>query len=58
MLVNHLAKRHPEVSPDSVPELNLPIMRQTRDYFCQYCDKARTIFSKDFPPTKGAWLIW
>ena len=39
MLVNHLAKRHPDVSPDSVPELNLPILRQTRDYYCQYCEK-------------------
>lgn len=39
MLVNHLAKRHPDVPPESVPELNLPILRQTRDYYCQYCDK-------------------
>lgn len=39
MLVNHLAKRHPDVAPESVPELNLPILRQTRDYYCQYCDK-------------------
>jgi len=37
--VNHLAKRHPDVAPESVPELNLPILRQTRDYYCQYCDK-------------------
>lgn len=41
MLVNHLAKRHPDVAPESVPELNLPILRQTRDYYCQYCDKVR-----------------
>jgi len=39
MLVNHLAKRHPDVAPESVPELNLPILRQTRDYYCQYCEK-------------------
>lgn len=39
MLVNHLAKRHPDVAPESIPELNLPILRQTRDYYCQYCDK-------------------
>jgi len=39
MLVNHLAKRHPDVAPDEVPELNLPILRTTRDYFCQYCEK-------------------
>ncbi|XP_034940799.1 PR domain zinc finger protein 10-like [Chelonus insularis] len=46
MLVNHLAKRHPDISPDSVPELNLPILRQTRDYYCQYCDKVYKSSSK------------
>lgn len=46
MLVNHLAKRHPEVSPESIPELNLPILRQTRDYYCQYCDKVYKSSSK------------
>ncbi|XP_011144676.1 PR domain zinc finger protein 10-like [Harpegnathos saltator] len=46
MLVNHLAKRHPDVAPESVPELNLPIMRQTRDYYCQYCDKVYKSSSK------------
>ncbi|XP_015116917.1 PR domain zinc finger protein 10 [Diachasma alloeum] len=46
MLVNHLAKRHPEVSPESIPELNLPIFRQTRDYYCQYCDKVYKSSSK------------
>ena len=39
MLVNHLAKRHPEQKPDSIPELTLPILRTQRDFFCQYCDK-------------------
>lgn len=39
MLVNHLAKRHPDIIPDTVPELNLPILKTTRDYYCQYCDK-------------------
>jgi hypothetical protein len=43
MLVNHLAKRHPEVSPTNVPELNLPILKTTKDYFCQYCSKVRTL---------------
>lgn len=43
MLVNHLAKRHPDVPPESVPELCLPILRQTRDYYCQYCDKVSVI---------------
>ncbi|KAB0795367.1 hypothetical protein PPYR_12206 [Photinus pyralis] len=46
MLVNHLAKRHPDISPDSVPELNLPILRTTRDYYCQYCDKIYKSSSK------------
>ncbi len=41
MLVNHLAKRHPDIKPEDVPELNLPILRTRRDYFCQYCDKVR-----------------
>lgn len=44
MLVNHLANRHPEVTPDSVPELNLPILKANRDYYCQYCDKVRIIY--------------
>ena len=39
MLVNHLAKRHPEISTTHVPELNLPILKSQRDYYCQYCDK-------------------
>ena len=39
MLVNHLAKRHPEVAPENVPELNLPILKTTKDFFCQYCSK-------------------
>ena len=39
--VNHLSKRHPEMSIDDVPELTLPIIKPNRDYFCQYCDKVR-----------------
>ena len=46
MLVNHIAKRHPEVKPDSVPELNLPILKTQRDYYCQYCDKVYKSSSK------------
>ena len=42
MLVNHLAKRHPEVPPTAVPELNLPILKTTKDFYCQYCDKVET----------------
>ncbi|XP_014244658.1 PR domain zinc finger protein 10-like isoform X1 [Cimex lectularius] len=39
MLVNHLAKMHPEVPPESLPELNLPILKDNVYYYCQYCDK-------------------
>lgn len=39
MLVNHMAKRHPSVNVDTVPELNLPILKVERYYYCQYCDK-------------------
>jgi len=46
MLVNHLANRHPDITPDSVPELNLPILKTTRDYYCQYCDKIYKSSSK------------
>ncbi|XP_052805103.1 PR domain zinc finger protein 10-like isoform X2 [Mya arenaria] len=46
MLVNHIAKRHPNVKIDSVPELNLPILKTQRDYYCQYCDKVYKSSSK------------
>ena len=46
MLVNHLAKRHPEMKSEDIPELNLPILRTHRDYFCQYCDKVYKSSSK------------
>lgn len=46
MLVNHLAKRHPTVTPSSVPELNLPILKTTKDFYCQYCDKVYKSSSK------------
>ena len=46
MLVNHLAKQHPDVKPESVPELNLPILKTQRDYYCQYCDKIYKSSSK------------
>lgn len=46
MLVNHLAKRHPDLPPEAVPELNLPILKTTRDYYCQYCDKIYKSSSK------------
>ncbi|XP_030833424.1 PR domain zinc finger protein 10 isoform X2 [Strongylocentrotus purpuratus] len=46
MLVNHLAKRHPEVAPDTVPELNLPIVKPNRNYFCAYCEKVYKSSSK------------
>lgn len=46
MLVNHMAKRHPNVQLELVPELNLPILRATRDYYCQYCEKVYRSSSK------------
>ncbi|XP_034244765.1 zinc finger protein 665-like [Thrips palmi] len=39
MLVNHIAKYHPNIAPDEVPELNLPIMKTTRDFYCHLCEK-------------------
>ena len=46
MLVNHLANKHPGVKIDSVPELNLPILKTQRDYYCKYCDKVYKSSSK------------
>lgn len=46
MLVNHLAQRHPGITLASVPELNLPILKANRDYYCQYCDKIYKSSSK------------
>lgn len=46
MLVNHLAKRHPGMSINSVPELNLPILKTQRCYYCQYCNKVYKSSSK------------
>ena len=46
MLVNHLAKRHPEIKPETVPELNLPILKTQKDYYCNYCDKVYKSSSK------------
>ncbi|KAJ1519417.1 hypothetical protein ONE63_004709 [Megalurothrips usitatus] len=39
MLVNHIAKYHPTMDPDEVPELSLPIMQTTRDFYCHLCEK-------------------
>ena len=41
MLVNHLAKQHPNIPIESIPELNLPILEIQRNYHCQYCHKVR-----------------
>lgn len=46
MLVNHMAKQHPDVSMDSVHELSLPILQTQRCYYCQYCDKEYRSSSK------------
>ncbi|KAM9297037.1 LOW QUALITY PROTEIN: PR domain zinc finger protein 10 [Gastrophryne carolinensis] len=46
MLVNHLSKRHPDMKIEEVPELNLPIIKPNRDYYCQYCEKVYKSASK------------
>jgi hypothetical protein len=46
MLVNHLAKRHPEKKIKSIPELNQPILRLTRNYPCLYCERIYKSSSK------------
>lgn len=46
MLVNHMAKRHPDVRIDSVHELSLPILKTERCFYCQYCDKVYKSSSK------------
>lgn len=46
MLVNHLVKLHPTIPVDSVPELNLPILKAQRFYYCAYCDKVYKSNSK------------
>lgn len=39
MLVNHMAKIHPNVRIDSVHELSLPILKTERCFYCLYCEK-------------------
>ncbi|XP_055302719.1 uncharacterized protein LOC129568626 [Sitodiplosis mosellana] len=46
MLVNHMAKRHPEIRIDSIHELNLPILKTERCFYCQYCEKSYKSSSK------------
>ncbi|KAK7082639.1 PR domain zinc finger protein 10, partial [Halocaridina rubra] len=46
MLVNHLAKRHPNVDMKCVPELNQPILKANQTFKCQYCDKRYRSSSK------------
>jgi hypothetical protein len=58
MLVNHLAKRHPDISPDSVPELNLPILKTTRDYYCQYCEKVNIMLVNCWSWYGMIWKVW
>lgn len=41
-----MAKRHPDVRIDSVHELNLPILKTERCFYCQYCDKVYKSSSK------------
>lgn len=46
MLVNHMAKRHPDIRIDSIHELNLPILKTERCFYCQYCEKSYKSSSK------------
>jgi hypothetical protein len=46
MLVNHTVKRHPDKKLKSIPELNQPILRPARNYFCLYCDRMYKSSSK------------
>lgn len=46
MLVNHMAKRHPDIPIDSIHELNLPILKTERCFYCQYCEKVYKSSSK------------
>lgn len=46
MLVNHMAKRHPDIRIDSIHELNLPILKTERCFYCQYCAKVYKSSSK------------
>ncbi|XP_037049154.1 PR domain zinc finger protein 10-like [Bradysia coprophila] len=46
MLINHMAKRHPKISIDTVPELNLPILKPQRFFYCVYCEKVYKSSSK------------
>merc|ERR1719356_2094508 len=46
MLVNRLVKRHPGISVESVPELNQPILKETKNFYCQYCSKVYKSSSK------------
>lgn len=34
-----MAKRHPDIEISSIHELNLPILKTERCFYCQYCDK-------------------
>ena len=42
-MIDGYMRRHPEVAPESVPELNLPILKAKRDFYCQYCEKVSRI---------------
>ncbi|XP_065215785.1 PR domain zinc finger protein 10-like [Planococcus citri] len=46
MLVNHLNSFHPGVSLDSIPELNVPILKAYCNFYCLYCDKVYKSNSK------------
>ena len=37
MLVNHLVRCHPDTPLNSIPELNLPLMRAQKEFHCLHC---------------------
>lgn len=46
MLVNHMARAHPNVELSSVPVLRAPIVQPQRQYCCPYCPKVYGSHSK------------
>lgn len=44
ILVNHMAKRHPEISLDSVPCLTAPVLEMQKSFKCHYCWKVSCFF--------------
>lgn len=58
MLVNHVAKFHPEIRPNEIPELNLPIMMTFRDFYCHLCEKVKFPKKDPFLTSCKQLIIW